>query len=194
MVWESQVSVLLGTPQCAAPCISGRCWLGSGTDLWGLPWRFGGSCQHRSLVLSPSSQRCSGAWMTSQLQRFLLLASFFQETDQRLSRTHCTGWMVAGSPQTVPETPVVGLMDGSGFMRWPAQLWLGRCGIRRLVCLCASFWLCGKGERVWLCAGALAQLCLSAPQQLKCRCWGAEPAGELHSCLSQLSRKVQGAP
>lgn len=35
----------------------------------------------------------------------------------------------------VPETPVVGLMDRFGFLEWPAQLWLGRCGIKHLIAM-----------------------------------------------------------
>lgn len=58
----------------------------------------------------------------------------------------------------VPETLVVGLMDGSGFLGWPASCGLAHVGLSDLS---VSVHLCGKGERV------LLLLCLGAPQQLK---------------------------
>ena len=194
MVWESWVSALLGTPRCAAPCVSGRCWLGSGTDLWGLPRRF---------VREPPAQVAGAvppapedAQVHGSLPSFGACSSCISFPGDRpeVVRDLYHQLENMGEPLNwqVPETPVVGLMDGSGFPGWPAQLWLGRCGIKRLVRLHAAFWPHGEGKRVLLCTGGLVQLCLGACQRLKCRCWGIEPAGDVGSCLSQLSQKVPG--
>lgn len=150
-------------------CGSGWCWLGSGTGLWGPPWRFAREPPEQVTGAGPpGTAKCLGTWMTSQLRCLLLWHLFFQEAEQRLSRIsdqlegrwEPLNWQVL-------ETPVVGLRDAIGFSGWPAQLGLGRWGIKRLVHLHAAFWLHDEGEQILPCTSGSAQLCLIARLRLK---------------------------
>lgn len=98
------------------------------------PGDLSGSHQHRSLLLFPWHPvvlKCTGAFPASVLA---LPAALSQESDQRLSGTRVTSRRVEVPLNwQVPETPVVGLMDRFGFLEWPAQPWLGRCGIKHLI-------------------------------------------------------------
>lgn len=84
------------------------------------------------------------------------------------------------------ELAVVGLTGRSSFLEWPAQLWLGRCGIKHLIPVqSCGFVVSGS------CSTPVAWSSCAC-QQLQCRCGGTGPAGDLGSCLSQLSQKTLG--
>lgn len=130
--WCLHSSDGLGVLGVCALGISRRCWLGSGTDLWGLPWRFVQEAPAQVAGAVPTrTRRCSGTRMTAWLRCRRLL--------HLIPRRHTGGCPGPGPPAAgqwgppkleVPESPLVGLVVGSGFPGWPAQLWLGRCGMK----------------------------------------------------------------
>lgn len=69
-----------------------------------------------------------------------------------------------GAPKLASSRDTSGGTEGCW---WPAQLGLGRWGIKGLVQLRAAFWLRDAGEQVLPCTSGSAQLCLIARQRLK---------------------------